>query len=224
MPHEHRAILILLALAIGGHGARQFLSSTEAAPGAIRFLGDATTGSPGAHRDSVVAHARPLAPGERIDVDRAGLRELERLPGVGPGLARKIHADREARGAFGGPEGLDRVPGIGPALLARITPAATFSGTPRPLPGQPPAGVPSASSASSASSAASASSGPTPIDLNTAPEATLQTLPGVGPARARAIVAYREAHGPFATVQALEAVPGFGPALVAKVIDALGVP
>jgi competence ComEA-like helix-hairpin-helix protein len=218
MPQEHRAILILLALAIGGHGARQFVSSPAAAPGAIRFLGDATTGSPGAHRDSVVAHARPLAPGERIDVDRAGLRELERLPGVGPGLARKIHADREARGAFGSPEGLDRVPGIGPALLARITPAATFSGTPRPLPGQPPAGVPSASSASSASSR------PTPLDLNTATEAALQTLPGVGPAKARAIVAYREAHGPFATVQALEAVPGFGPALVAKVIDALGVP
>jgi competence protein ComEA len=64
----------------------------------------------------------------------------------------------------------------------------------------------------------------TPLDLNTASEATLQTLPGIGPAKARAIVAYREAHGPFANVQALERVPGFGPALVAKVIAALGVP
>jgi competence protein ComEA len=215
MPPEHRAILILLALAVGGHGARQLLSSTESAPGAIRFLGTASPGSAAAHRDSLVAHARPLEPGERIDIDRAGVRELERLPGVGPGLARKIFADREARGAFGGLEGLDAVPGIGPSLLARIAPVAAFSGTSR---DSARTGSPSASSAASPMSVT------TPLDLNTASEATLQTLPGIGPAKARAIVAYREAHGPFANVQALERVPGFGPALVAKVIAALGVP
>ena len=221
MPPEHRAILILLALAVGGHGARQVLSSTESAPGAIRFLGHASPGSAAAHRDSLVAHARPLEPGERIDIDRAGVRELERLPGVGPGLARKIFADREAQGAFGGLEGLDAVPGIGPSLLARIAPVAAFSGTPRE---SARTGPPSAVSAMSALPAATPLSATTPLDLNTASEATLQTLPGIGPAKARAIVAYREAHGPFANVQALERVPGFGPALVAKVIAALGVP
>ncbi len=216
MPQEHRALLILLALAAGGHGARHLLSSAEAAPGSIRFLGEARGGSPGAHRDTVLAHARPLAEGEKIDIDRAGVRELERLPGVGPGLARKIIADREARGAFGGLEGLDGVPGIGPALLARIAPSAAFSGPPRALPKTGPSRAPSASAASAASAA--------PIDLNTASETALQALPGIGPAKARAIVAYREAHGPFANVQALEAVPGFGPALVAKVIARLEVP
>ena len=219
MPQEHRAILILLALAVGGHGARLVLSSADAAPGAIRFLGVAGGGSPGAHRDSVVAHARPLGPGERIDVDRAGVRELERLPGVGPGLARKILADREARGAFGGLEGLDGVPGIGPSLLARIASAAAFSGPPRPLP-KPDLSASSAPAAASVPAAAPSA----PIDLNSASETTLQTLPGIGPAKARAIVAYREAHGPFANVQALERVPGFGPALVAKVLARLEVP
>ena len=215
MPQEHRAILILLGLAIGGHGARQLLSTTGAAPGAIRFLGDDSSGSPGAHRDSVVAHARPLAPGERIDVDKAGVRELERLPGVGPGLARKILADRESLGTFGGLPGLDRVPGIGPALLARIAPAAAFSGPPRAAAGPIQAG---------GSSLPSTPAGTVALDLNTASEQALQTLPGIGPAKARAIVAYRESHGPFASVKALEEVPGFGPALVAKVIEALGVP
>jgi competence ComEA-like helix-hairpin-helix protein len=213
MPPEHRAVLVLLVLAIGGHGARYALSSSDVEPGAIRFLGDAPAGSAGAHRDSVLAHARPLGAGERIDLDRAGVRELERLPGVGPGLARKIIADREARGPFGGLDGLDRVPGIGPALLARISPAAAFSGTARDLPDSPTL-LPSAPSASSAA----------PLDISTASEAALQTLPGIGPAKARAIVAYREAHGPFASVQALGAVPGIGPALVAKVAAALGVP
>ncbi len=210
MPQEHRAILILLALAVGGHGARQLLSSTEAAPGAIRFLGEGAGASAAAHRDSVVAHARPLGPGERVDIDKASVRELERLPGVGPGLARKIIADRESRGPFGALEGLDRVPGIGPSLLARIAPAAAFSGTPR---------VVAASGAGMAPSASSAG-----LDINTAPESALQTLPGVGPAKAKAIVAYREAHGPFASVQGLEAVPGFGPTLVAKVRAAIEVP
>jgi competence protein ComEA len=218
MPAEHRAILVLLALAIGGHGARHVLSSSEAAPGAIRFLGDSASGSPGAHRDSVVAHARPLGAGERIDVDRAGVRELERLPGVGPGLARRIAADRDARGPFGGLTGLDRVPGVGPGLISRIGPAATFSGTPRAAPQLSDAGSPG-------SAPPGFPAGPrAPIDLNTASEAALQTLPGIGPAKARAIVAYREAHGPFASVQALGSVPGIGPALVAKVGAALGVP
>ncbi|MGE5925755.1 MAG: ComEA family DNA-binding protein [Gemmatimonadota bacterium] len=214
MPQEHRAILILLVLAVGGHGARLVLASPQAAPGAVRFLGAAGAGSPRAHRDSVVAHARPLAPGEKIDIDRAGVRELERLPGVGPGLARRIFADREARGPFGGLEGLDDVPGIGPSLLARIAPAASFSGPARPLASTGHARSPSAASAPSAAR----------IDLNTASETALQALPGVGPAKARAIVAYREAHGPFANVQALDQVPGFGPALVAKVVASLEVP
>ena len=202
MPAEHRAVLILLCLALGGHGARHLLGAGEAAPGAIRFLGE--SGNPAAHRDSVVAHARPLAAGERIDVDRAGVRELERLPGVGPGMARKIVADRTTRGPFGSLAALDRVPGIGPALLARIAPAATFTGTPS---------GPSPSSADAS-----------PLDLNSASEAALQTLPGIGPAKARAIVAYREVHGPFASVHALAKVPGIGPALVAKVAAALGLP
>ncbi|HEU4829513.1 MAG TPA: helix-hairpin-helix domain-containing protein, partial [Gemmatimonadales bacterium] len=131
-------------------------------------------------------------------------------------LARRIIADRDARGSFGSLAGLDRVPGIGPALLARISPAAAFTGTPNP--------IPVASPSSAAPSAPSDVSAPSALDLNTASESALQALPGIGPAKARAIVAYRESHGPFASVEALGKVPGIGPALVAKVAAALGVP
>lgn len=51
-----------------------------------------------------------------------------------------------------------------------------------------------------------------PIDLNTATEQQLDTLPGVGPSTARAIVAYRLQHGPFARVEDLLNVRGIGPA------------
>lgn len=51
-----------------------------------------------------------------------------------------------------------------------------------------------------------------PIDVNRATAAELETLPGVGPATASAIVTERERNGPFLTVTDLDRVPGIGPA------------
>lgn len=50
------------------------------------------------------------------------------------------------------------------------------------------------------------------VDLNTATAAQLDTLPGVGPATANAIITYRTRHGPFRSVTELLEVPGIGPA------------
>ena len=49
------------------------------------------------------------------------------------------------------------------------------------------------------------------IDLNTATERQLEMLPGIGPARAQAVIAYREQHGPFTAVAEITAVSGIGP-------------
>ncbi|HNY84988.1 MAG TPA: helix-hairpin-helix domain-containing protein [Candidatus Hydrogenedentes bacterium] len=48
------------------------------------------------------------------------------------------------------------------------------------------------------------------INLNTATQAELETLPGIGPVYAGNIIAYREAN-PFRTVEDVEQVPGIGP-------------
>lgn len=48
------------------------------------------------------------------------------------------------------------------------------------------------------------------VNLNTASEAELERLPGIGPAKAAAIVAYRQKHGPFRRVEDLRRVKGFG--------------
>lgn len=48
------------------------------------------------------------------------------------------------------------------------------------------------------------------VNLNTATEEELQLLPGVGPTRAAAIVAYRKRHGNFRKVEELTRVKGFG--------------
>src|SRR5512143_3993347 len=106
MSPERRAILLLVGLAVAGHGARAALAPRDTPPGAITILGARTAHAALARRDSLAQLARPLADGERIDPDRAGLAELGRLPGVGPGLARRILDDRERHGPFGSLEGL----------------------------------------------------------------------------------------------------------------------
>ncbi len=72
-----------------------------------------------------VAVARPGQPDSLVNVNRATTVELERLPGIGPSLARLIVADREARGPFATLEALDRIPGIGPGRVARLKRLAT---------------------------------------------------------------------------------------------------
>ena len=55
-----------------------------------------------------------LQDARQVDVNTAGVAELERLPGVGPTLAQRIVAYRTAHGPFQAPEELSRVQGIGP--------------------------------------------------------------------------------------------------------------
>lgn len=57
-----------------------------------------------------------------------------------------------------------------------------------------------------------ASQGSRIININTATASQLESLTGVGPATARAIISYRTTKGPFAKVEDLLNVPGIGPA------------
>jgi competence protein ComEA len=54
-----------------------------------------------------------------------------------------------------------------------------------------------------------------PVDVNRASTSELETLPGVGPATAAAIVTERDRNGPFVSFAELERVPGIGPAKLA---------
>jgi competence ComEA-like helix-hairpin-helix protein len=214
---ERRALLLLLSLGLAGQGIRWWATSPGEAPGQIELLQALPPKSPAAHRDSMLALAQPLAPGERIDPDQATPAELARLPRVGLALAKTIVADREAKGAFGGPEGLDRVPGIGPGLLAAIGPYLRFSGAP----GVPASGQFARPWAHLAGPSAGGGPGATPplVNLNSASVSELDRLPGIGPARAAAILQEREARGPFASVEALSRVPGLGRSAIARLRD-----
>jgi competence protein ComEA len=60
---------------------------------------------------------------------------------------------------------------------------------------------------------------PAPIDLNVATAEELDTLPGVGPATAAAILEHRSTHGPFTSVEDLLDVPGIGEAKLEQLRD-----
>jgi competence ComEA-like helix-hairpin-helix protein len=128
---DRRAALLLAGLALAGAGVRYCLRpATTRAPGDVRLLAADTPGASALEETARRAAelARPLEPGERIDVDHADVITLTRLPRVGPALAQRIVAWRERHGPFGGLERLDSVPGIGPKLLDALRPVVSFSG------------------------------------------------------------------------------------------------
>lgn len=62
----------------------------------------------------------------------------------------------------------------------------------------------------------------TPVNVNTADAETIaKALDGIGLAKAKAIVAYREEHGPFKNVDDLSHVKGVGPATLERNHDAI---
>ncbi len=196
-----------------GHGVRLALARPGDPPGALQ--GPGQPANPRAHADSARRLSRPLAPGERVDLDRASAAELDRLPRIGPALARTIVADREVNGPFGGLEGLARVRGIGPGTLRLLEPHAGFSGAARAARAAGPAGRQDGGAAGEGSGAL--------VDLNRAGPEELARLPGIGPTRAAAIVAWRGRHGPFRAVEELVGVPGIGPKTVEGLRGRVGV-
>jgi comEA protein len=129
-----------------------FLGATFAAGSAIRLFrsgGDQSqTGGPVyAASDSLFfARSRLLSrqadttrgpsrnnatPPQRIPVNNASAAELERLPGIGPALARRIIAYRETHGNFRALQDLGHVKGIGPKTLDRLRPLVSLSLQPR---------------------------------------------------------------------------------------------
>lgn len=224
---ERRAVLFLAAVAAAGGLVRvvRARSPSSSAPGATLIAPDTRAGD--VQRQAALARraaelARPLRPGETVDVDRAGVEELQRLPRVGPGLARRIVEERDANGPFGSLEGLRRVGGLGAVTLKGLEKKVTFSGVATYRPPEPPNAGRSAdsrpvtaASVAGHQSPASANSCPAePVAVNSATVEELACLPGIGPSLAARIVTYRTAHGPFGEVQQLQQVPGIGPARV----------
>lgn len=58
-----------------------------------------------------------------------------------------------------------------------------------------------------------------PININTANQSELETLPGIGPAKAAAIIEYRTTNGPFQSLEDLMQIPGIGSNICEEIKD-----
>ena len=72
------------------------------------------------HRGSGRSGSHKLQPGQTLNINIASEAELMQLPGVGPGLARRIIEYREANGPFATPDDLQNVSGVGPSKFAKM--------------------------------------------------------------------------------------------------------
>jgi len=162
--------------------------------------------------DPAATHAAPEPPAAQhagVVVHVAGAVER---PGVVelPAGSRVAAAVDAAGGALGDAE-------LSAVNLARLVVDGEQVYVPRAgeaLPGAAPPGPPTP-----AGTPAGSGDPPGVVDLNTADLATLDTLPGVGPAIAQRILDWREAHGPFHSVDELLEVSGIGPATLERLRD-----
>ena len=79
--------------------------------------------------------------------------------------------------------------------------------------------IPTESTAPAAQTSAPTQGISFPIDINTATEEDFQALPGIGEVLAQRIVAYRQEHGTFRTVEELMNVEGIGEKRIAQILD-----
>lgn len=86
---------------------------------------DATAGSGDAGTAAPATPPTAQSVARKIDLNTASAAELDLLPSIGPTLAARIIADREANGPFSSLDDLDRVPGIGPKTIAKLVPYAS---------------------------------------------------------------------------------------------------
>ncbi|MFW6088266.1 MAG: ComEA family DNA-binding protein [Gemmatimonadota bacterium] len=195
-PTERRTLTLavgLLALATAGRlllapGRADFAWSPSSAPRVAESVG-ATRAAVDDTLARAVEAARPLAPGETIDVNRAGAVQLQRLPGVGPARAAAIVRERDTGGPFASAADLERVPGIGPKMTERWDGIVEAGGISRHARPQRSAR----------------------IDLNRALPKELEQITGIGPELARRIVDARTRRGRFDSIEDLLDVSGIGP-------------
>ena len=186
--------------------------STGVLPGAPPASATGAAGAASSPLAPGVGGATGAAPAELV-VDVEG---KVRRPGIAvlPVGSRVVDALEAAGGARPGTDlgglNLARLLVDGEQLLVGVDPPAGVAAGALTGPSAPV--VPGTGTAG----AGGASPPPALVDLNTADQVTLETLPGVGPVTAAAILEWRSQHGAFTTVDELLEVSGIGDATLAE--------
>jgi len=121
------AIAVIAVLILAGWGAR-LLVRPNAADDVRVIRGAVTVPASPSLMDTIAAAPAAKQAGLRIDINRAGTAEFERLPAIGPVKAAAIVRYREKHGPFSKPADLMKVEGIGPKTYGLIDSLITVGG------------------------------------------------------------------------------------------------
>lgn len=176
-----RVVLILLVIIAGSVGYRWYADHYGMQPS--QLIRDAT---------------------HRVDLNRASKAELQQVPGIGPQLADRIVAEREATGQFKNVDDLHRVHGIGDATLSKMKPWIVIHAVDEPRRDSLVTDVLKRKPVAKQAKAPGER-----INLNSATMVELQTLPNIGPVLAQRIIDERTKK-PFTRVDDLDRVSGIG--------------
>ena len=183
-------------------GAADELVTVEPSTGAEAGAGSGTAPPGGASVVFVHVHGRVAAPG--LYELPQGARVVDVVAAAGGFTAEADQAAVNLARVLVDGEQL-RVPAVGETVDDAVAGGGGATG------GGSAAGGPVPGGAAAVGGAA--------VDLNLADDAALQTLPGVGPATAAAILSWRDENGRFRSVDDLLGVPGIGPKTLEKLRD-----
>lgn len=206
-PGPIAVVAVLLALGIGLVAWLSLRSQPRDLPMAVPVAGALATpvGVSGAASPGVSAGASAAAsPSAEVVVHVAGKVRRPGIVVLSPG-ARVVDALKAAGGAR---------PGVD---LAGLNLARLLVDGEQVVVGAPAAAGGGADTTGAGAAAGAGVDAGGKVNLNTASEAQLEELPGVGPVTAAAIVAFREEQGPFASVDQLLDVSGIGEATLAEI-------
>ena len=178
----------------------------------------------------------PIAPaalpaptaGNVVNINTASEAALAAMPGMDQKKAKAAIADRNANGPFKSCDDLDRVKGIGKKTVEKLLSVCSVNGgdsahapvaqtAPVPTLNRAPMQNPPVLGAQVAQNSAPAPAGA--ININTASEAALASMPGMNQNKAKAAIADRNANGPFQSCDDLTRVKGIGKKTVEKLLS-----
>jgi competence protein ComEA len=183
--------------------------------------------------------APALAQAKKVDLNTADLKTLETLPGIGATLAQRIIDGRPYKKM----SDLSNVDGMTKAKLDGLKSHVTFSkvsstktaktSKSKSTTTQPSAQEETSTTATKPSGTKKsppAATSPTgsatgklapgqKVNINTASAEELDALPGIGPTKAQAIVDYRNANGPFKSIEDIQKVSGIKSGEFSKIQD-----
>lgn len=187
-------VLFLLAVAIGAAGTWEWLARSRAAPPVLiaTVVPLATT------QVAPAVAATPTSGPIQVYVNGAVARpDVYLLPADG-----RIKQAILAAGGFTAEADTILLNLAQPLYDGMYIFVATQGVTPPPIP------PPDLSQTTSRSRAVELDTGL--ININTATQPELESLPGIGPSTAQKILDYRDTHGPFAQIETILEVPGIG--------------